>query len=91
MTKFLGRAKSARRSESDSGAGYWNGYGRPRRLTLSSGTIQLRRPRVRDTEERFESRLLPLFVHRTKLVRRSARGRRRPASRAGLYKGLRIQ
>ena len=68
VTEFLGRAKSARRSESDSGAGYRNGYGRPRRLTLSSGTIQLRRPRVRDTEERFESRLLPLFVHRTKQV-----------------------
>ena len=68
VTEFLGRAKSARRSESDSGAGYRNGYGRPRRLTLSSGTIQLRGPRVRDTEERFESRLLPLFVHRTKQV-----------------------
>ena len=25
--------------------------------------IQLRRPRVRDTEEQFESRLLPLFVN----------------------------
>ena len=68
VTEFLGRAKSARRSESDSGAGYRNGYGRLRRLTLSSGTIQLRRPRVRDTEERFESRLLPLFVQRTKQV-----------------------
>ena len=37
-------------------------------LTLSSGTIQLRRPRVRDTEEQFESRLLPLFVNRTRKV-----------------------
>ena len=68
VTEFLGRAKLARRSESDSGAGYRNGYGRPRRLTLSSGTIQLRRPRVRDTEERSESWLLPLFVQRTKQV-----------------------
>ena len=68
VTEFLGRAKSARRSESDSDAGYRNGYAKPRRLTLSSGTIQLRRPRVRDTEERFESRLLPLFVHRTRKV-----------------------
>ena len=68
VTEFLGRAQSARRFESDSGAGYRNGYGRPRRLTLSSGTIQLRRPRVRDTEERFESRLLPLFVQRAKQV-----------------------
>ena len=43
-------------------------YGRARRLTLSSGTIQLRRPRVRDTEEQFESRLLPLFVNRTRKI-----------------------
>ena len=68
VTEFLGRANSARRSESDSDAGYRNGYSKPRRLTLCSGTIQLRRPRVRDTEERFESRLLPLFVHRTRKV-----------------------
>ena len=63
-----GKAKSALRSDSDSDTGYRNGYGRARRLTLSSGTIQLRRPRVRDTEEQFESRLLPLFVNRTRKV-----------------------
>ena len=67
-TEFLGRAKSALRSDSDSDTGYRNGYGRARRLTLSSGTIQLRRPRVRDTEEQFESRLLPLFVNRTRKI-----------------------
>ena len=50
VTEFLGRAKSARRSESDNERGYRNGYGRPRRLTLSSGTVQLRRPRVRNTD-----------------------------------------
>ena len=32
------------------------------------GTIQLRRPRVRDTEEQFESRLLPLFVTRPRKI-----------------------
>ena len=68
VTEFLGRARSVRRSGSDSDAGYRNGYAPPRRLTLSSGTIKVRRPRVRDTEERFESRLLPLFVHRTRKV-----------------------
>ena len=67
-TQFLGRARSIRRSESDNDAGYRNGYAPPRRLTMSSGTIRVRRPRVRDTEERFESRLLPLFVHRTREV-----------------------
>ena len=33
---------------------------------MSSGTITLRRPRVRGIEERFESRVLPLFARRTK-------------------------
>ena len=68
VTAFLGRAKSALRSDSGNDTGYRNGYGRARRLTLSSGTIQLRRPRV-DTEEQFESRLLPLFVNRTGRLR----------------------
>ena len=63
-----GRAKSARRSGSDSDSGYRNGHSRSRKLTLSSGTIRVRRPRVRDTEERFESRLLPLFVKRSRQI-----------------------
>ena len=68
VTEFLGRAKSARRSGEDSDSGYRNGYAPSRKLTLSSGTIRVRRPRVRDTEERFESMLLPLFVRRSKQV-----------------------
>ena len=68
VTGFFGRVKSARRSEEDSDSGYRNGYARPRKLTLSGGTIELRRPRVRNTEERFESSLLPLFAKRTAKV-----------------------
>ncbi len=68
ITEFLGRVKSARRSTLDGARGYRNGYGKPRRLTLSSGTIQVRRPRVRNTEERFESRVLPLFARKSKEV-----------------------
>ena len=68
VTEFFGRAKSARRSEGDSDSGYRNGHGRPRKLTLSGGTVELRRPRVRNTDERFESRLLPLFAKRTAKV-----------------------
>ena len=68
VTEFLGRAKSARRSGEDSDSGYRNGHSRSRKLTLSSGTIRVRRPRVRDTEERFESRLLPLFVKRSRQI-----------------------
>ena len=62
VSEFLGRGRSG----SDRDAGYKNRHARPRRLTLSSGTIQVRRPRVRETEERFESQLLPLFVHRSR-------------------------
>jgi putative transposase len=66
VTEFLGRAKSARRPLVDGGAGYRNGHGKPRKLTLPCGTIEVRRPRVRDVEEEFESRVMPLFVRRTK-------------------------
>ena len=64
VTELLGREKSERRSTVDSAEGYRNGYGKPRRLAMSSGTITLRRPRVRGVGERFESRVLPLFARR---------------------------
>ena len=67
VTEFLGRLKSQRRNAVD-GGGYRNGYGKPRKLTLSSGTIDLRRPRVRGLEQRFVSRILPLFKRRTNEV-----------------------
>ena len=44
VTELLGREKSERRSTVDSAEGYRNGYGKPRRLAMSSGTITLRRP-----------------------------------------------
>lgn len=66
VTELLGREKSERRGVVDAPAGYRNGHGKPRRLAMSSGTITLRRPRVRGLEERFESRVLPLFARRTK-------------------------
>jgi len=68
VTEFLGRGKYERREDIDSAAGSRNGYGKARNVTLSCGTITVRRPRVRDVEERFESRLLPFFQRRTKKV-----------------------
>ncbi len=65
MDELLGRAKSERRKAVDAPPGYRNGYGKPRRLTLSNGTVTVRRPRVRGLDQRFESRLLPLFARRT--------------------------
>ena len=62
VTELLGRGKSERKADVDAKPGYRNGYGKTRRLAMSSGTIKLRRPRVRGLEERFESRVLPLFA-----------------------------
>ena len=71
-THALLRSSSRRlRSEGDAvdpRPGYRNGFGKPRRLSLSNGTITLRRPRVRGLSERFESRLLPAFKRRTEEV-----------------------
>ena len=66
----LGRGRYERRAPVDAVAGYRNGFGKPRRLSLSNGTIMLRRPRVRGLSERFESRLLPAFKRRTEEVGR---------------------
>jgi len=68
VTELLGRQKSERRQAFDSPPAYRNGYGKERKLTLSCGTIEVRRPRVRGVEKRLESHLLPLFARRTKEV-----------------------
>jgi transposase-like protein len=69
VTEWLGRNKSERKIKAKEQAGYRNGYGRARRLTMSLGTIELRRPRVRDLGERFKSKVLPMFKRQTREVR----------------------
>lgn len=67
VSYFLGRNKSERIKDGiDITRGYRNGYGKPRKFALMSGTVKVRRPRVRGTEDRFESRVLPLFKRRSK-------------------------
>lgn len=66
VTEHLGRTKSERRGGGE--RGYRNGYGKPRKLTLANGTIEVRRPRIRDLEARFESQILPLFLRRTREI-----------------------
>lgn len=61
VTDLLGRQKSVRRRGGNGPTGYRNGYGKPRRLTLSCGTLTVRRPRVRECDERLVSRVLPFF------------------------------
>lgn len=68
VTELLGRCRHERRAAVDPEPGYRNGHGKPRRLTLAGATITVRRPRVRNLDERFESRVLPMFARRTKEV-----------------------
>jgi transposase-like protein len=71
VTTFLGRAPYERRdavSSVDPPAGSRNGYGKSRQFTMMNGTITVRRPRVRDLTDRFESKVLPLFTRRTREV-----------------------
>ena len=69
VTEWLGRGKGERKGNALEQPGYRNGYGKVRRFTLSLGTVEIRRPRVRNLDERFESRTLPLFKRQTKQVR----------------------
>jgi putative transposase len=66
VTEILGRLKSERIP--DANGPYRNGFGRPRRLTTTVGTIELQRPRVRGMQERLESRILPWFKRKLLVV-----------------------
>ena len=44
VEEALGRQRYARRAGVDAAPGYRNGWGKPRRLSLMSGTITVRRP-----------------------------------------------
>jgi transposase-like protein len=67
VESLLGRSKSERREQGQP-RGYRNGYGKQRSLATCMGTLTVRRPRVRDTEEPLVSRVLPLFKRRTQQV-----------------------
>ncbi len=66
VTELLGRRKWERRQAVDSLPVYRNGHGKARHLTLGCGTVTVCPPRVWGLEQRFESRVLPLFVRKTK-------------------------
>jgi putative transposase len=68
VESFLGRKKSERNTMVDGTPGYWNGHGKSKKFSVMNGTISVRRPRVRETEERFESKIIPFFKRRSKEV-----------------------
>ncbi len=63
VTEFLGRARHAR---AGARCGYRNGYGKPRRLALTAGTLTVRRPRLRQLTDTFESKVLPFFKRQSR-------------------------
>jgi transposase-like protein len=69
VSEWLGRAKSERKTNPLEQPGYRNGYGKARRFTTRLGTIEVCRPRVRNLEERFVSKVLPMFKRQSQEVR----------------------
>jgi transposase-like protein len=66
VTEFLGRVRHERTAEF---RGYRNGYGKQRQVTVGSGTVPVRAPRVRDTEEPFGSHVLSAYQRRSRAVK----------------------
>ena len=58
VSEWLGREKSERKINAVEQPGYRNGYGRPRRLTMSLGTIEIQRPPVENLSERFTNQFI---------------------------------
>ncbi len=71
VTEFLGRQRyerTATEGPESSRGGYRNGYGKARRVTLGTGTVAVRAPRVRQSAEPFASQVLPAYQRRSKAV-----------------------
>jgi len=68
VDEFLGRMKYERKSKTESAEGYRNGYAPPRKLSMMAGTIEIRRPKLRELEEKFESALLPRFKRKSQAI-----------------------
>jgi transposase-like protein len=65
VTEFLGRLRYERQAVL---SGYRNGYGKERRVTVGTGTVSVRAPRVRATVEPFGSQVLRSYQRRSRAV-----------------------
>ena len=65
VTEFLGRQHYERQEDT---IGYRNGYGKERKVTMGSGTMNVRAPRVRDSAKRYTSQVLRSYQRRSKAV-----------------------
>ncbi len=59
VEEFFGRARYEHRAGRR--RGYRNGAGKPRKIAVGCGTLEIRAPRVRDTDEPFRSQLVPRY------------------------------
>lgn len=70
VEEFLGRKRYERSSgEGERFRGYRNGFGKERQVTIGSGTLPIRAPRVRQSCEPFESRVLYSYQRRSSAVK----------------------
>ena len=74
VEEFLGRKRHERSStgsgrDSKEFRGYRNGYGQERRVTVGSGSLPIRAPRVRETAERFASQVLRSYERRSDRIK----------------------
>lgn len=68
VEEYLERQRYVRRNDKEEFRGYRNGYGRERQVTIGSGTIKVRAPRVSDTpaeQEPFASKILKPYQKRS--------------------------
>jgi transposase-like protein len=70
VEEFLGRKRYERSNGGgEQFRGYRNGFGQERRVTVGSGTLPIRAPRVRQSSEPFESRVLSSYQRRSSAVK----------------------
>ena len=68
---YLGRTKHERVGQEEAFRGYRNGYARERKVTVGSGTIKVRLPRVADVpadQEPFESQIVKPYQRRSRTL-----------------------
>jgi len=71
VEEYLERQRYVRAPEETEFRGYRNGYGRERQVTVGSGTIKVRAPRVSDTptaQEPYESKILKPYQKRSQKI-----------------------
>jgi transposase-like protein len=66
VAEVLGRRRYERSEEFN---GYRNGFGKRRKVTVGSGTMELRAPRVRDSLEPFDSQILRKYQRQSDSVK----------------------